>query len=81
MVEPMANSSILVLPMMTAPAFSNCSTASAEKVGTKLFKILEEQVVRVPFVHILSLMAKGTPAKGPVSSPASMAAWTSLAFA
>ena len=67
------------LPRITAPAFSRFSTASALKVGTKFSKILEEQVVRVPSVHILSLIAKGTPARGPVSSPASIFFCTSAA--
>ena len=71
-VEPMANSSILVFPIITAPAFSRFKTASAEKVGTKLPKILEEQVVSISCVHILSLIATGTPASGPVISPASI---------
>ncbi len=75
----MANSSILVLPRMTAPAFSRFRTASAVYVGTKLYKILEEQVVSNPFVHMLSLIATGTPASGPVSSPASIFACTSFA--
>ena len=48
-------------------------------VGIKFSNILEEQVVRVPSVHILSLMAKGTPAKGPVNSPASIFFCTSAA--
>ena len=43
MVLPIANSSMLVLPRMTAPAFSRFSTASALKVGIKFSKILEEQ--------------------------------------
>ena len=76
---PMANSSMFVLPRMTAPAFSRFRTASAVYVGTKLYKILEEQVVSNPFVHMLSLIATGTPASGPVSSPASIFACTSFA--
>ncbi len=42
----------------------------------KFPSILELQVVRIPFVHMLSLMATGTPARGPFNLPASMSAWT-----
>ena len=79
-VEPMANSSMLVLPRITAPAFSKFNTASEENVGIKLPRIFEEQVVSIPSVHILSLIATGTPARGPVSSPASIFFCTSCAF-
>ena len=79
--EPIANSSIFVLPTITAPAASNFSTAVAVNVGTKLLNILEEQVVNIPLIHILSLMATGTPANGPVSVPSSINLCTSSALA
>ena len=79
MVLPIANSSIFVFPMITAPAFSRFSTASAVYVGLKLYNIFEEQVVSRSFVHILSLMATGTPASGPVSVPSSIIFCTSSA--
>ena len=41
-------------------------TAVAVYVGIKCSRILELQVVGIPFVNILSLMATGTPAKGEV---------------
>ena len=61
---------MLVFPIMTAPAFSRFITASAEYVGTKPSNILDAQVVGIPFVQRLSFTATGTPARGPVSSPA-----------
>ena len=70
--EPIANSSMFVLPISTAPACSSLRTASALKVGIKFPRIFEEQVVSIPSVHILSLIATGTPARGPVSSPDSI---------
>ena len=63
---------MFVLPTIIAPAFSKFSTAVAVYGGTKLPRIFEEHVVRIPFVHMLSLIATGTPARGPVSSPASI---------
>ncbi len=68
----MANSSMFVLPIITAPASSRLITACDEKVGMKLPSIFEEQVVSKPFVHILSLMATGTPASGPLRVPSSI---------
>ena len=65
---------LLVLPRITAPAFSRLITASAVNVGTKFSSILELHVVSTPLVHMLSLIATGTPARGPVSSPASILA-------
>ncbi len=78
-VLPIANSSMFVFPRMTAPAFSKFSTACAVYVGTNPERIFEQQVVRIPATHILSLIATGTPAKGPVSSPLSIFSCTSPA--
>ena len=41
-------------------------------ITTKFSRILELQVVLVPFVHILSLIATGTPARGLRSVPSSI---------
>ena len=65
-VLPMANSSMFVFPKNTTPSLIRFSTACAEYVGTKFSKILELHVVVYPFVQILSLIAIGTPANGPV---------------
>ncbi len=78
--EPMANSSMLVLPISTAPALSRFRTASAVKAGTKLSSIREAQVVLIPSVHRLSLTAMGTPASGPLNSPASIRRCTCTAL-
>ncbi len=71
-VEPIANSSIFVLPMITAPASLRRITASLENCGIKFSNILDEHVVRTPSVHILSLIATGTPANSPFNVPASI---------
>ncbi len=67
---PMANSSMFVLPRTMAPASFRAFAAVAVYVGIKLYNMRELQVVRIPSVHILSLMATGTPASGPLNSPA-----------
>ena len=72
---------MLVLPITTAPASSSLITASEEKVGTKFDKILDEHVVSISLVHMLSLIATGTPAKGPVSLPDLMSSSAFLALA
>ena len=59
--DPIANSSRLVLPMMMAPAFSRRSTTVASYGGTKPARIFEDAVVGTPAVHMLSLIATGTP--------------------
>src|SRR5688572_2763065 len=68
--NPMANSSRLVLPTMTAPAASRRSTTVALYGGTKPCRILDEAVVGTPAVHMLSLRAIGTPCSGPAGRPA-----------
>ena len=77
----MANSSMFVFPMTTAPASSILFTASLENCGIKFPNIFDEHVVRTPSVHMLSFIAIGTPARGPVSSPASIFFWASFAAA
>src|SRR5687768_8244207 len=63
--EPIANSSRLVLPTITAPASSRRVTTVALYGGTKPARILDDAVVGTPAVHMLSLMAIGTPCSGP----------------
>ena len=60
--------------------YINIMSLTAVELGKriKLYKILEEQVVSRSFVHILSLMATGTPASGPVRVPSSICFCTSL---
>src|SRR5262249_48212569 len=65
--DPMANSSQLVLPTMTAPAASRCATTVASKGGTNFSRILDDAVVRTPRVQRLSFKATGTPASGNVA--------------
>src|SRR5436190_8377957 len=67
--EPIANSSRLVLPTMMAPAFSRRSTTVALYGGTNPARIFDDAVVGTPAVHMLSLMAIGTPCSGPVDAP------------
>src|SRR5688572_7867193 len=62
--EPIANSSQLVLPTMTAPAASSLETAVASYGGMKLSRMRDDAVVRRPLVQRLSLSAIGTPASG-----------------
>src|SRR6266542_3163753 len=62
--DPIANSSQLVFPTMTAPAASRRDTDVASYGGTKCSSIRDEAVVRTPRVQMLSLIATGTPASG-----------------
>ena len=77
--EPMANSSMLVLPTATAPAAANRVTTVASYGGSQPSRILDEQVVGTPRVQRLSLRATGTPASGPGSRPSATAASTARA--
>ena len=66
----MANSSMLVLPRMIAPAcFSRCVIV-ASYGGCQPSRMREPQVVGMPSVVKTSLTATGTPASGPSCSPA-----------
>src|SRR3954464_9191934 len=67
--EPMANSSRLVLPTITAPASRRRVTTVASYGGSQPSRIRDEHVVATPRVHMLSLRATGTPASGPGSAP------------
>src|ERR1700730_7254514 len=79
--EPIANSSILVLPTITASAASSRCTTVDEYGGLKFARIFEPHVVSSPLRQKMSLTAVGTPAKGPTASPRAMRASTSRAFA
>src|SRR5262247_1118812 len=68
--DPIANSSMLVLPTMTSPASRIRVMIVASYGGRQCSRILEPQVVGTPFVAITSLIAIGTPATGPSASPA-----------
>src|SRR6188474_286123 len=68
--DPIANSSRLVLPTMIAPARSRRSTTVALYGEMKPARIFEDAVVGTPTVHMLSLIAIGTPWSGPVDAPA-----------
>jgi hypothetical protein len=67
--EPMANSSMLVLPTKTLPASRSFFATVASYGGTKLARILEAQVVNVPRVQTLSFKARGMPMSGDCGSP------------
>ena len=67
--EPIANSSMLALPVMTASEAISFSITVALYGGLKLPSILDAQVVSVPLVQMLSLMAIGIPASADSVSP------------
>src|SRR4029079_3256052 len=67
--EPIANSSQLSLPTITAPAARSFAVTVASYAGTNRSRIFEPAVVRRPAVQMTSLSAIGTPASGPGSSP------------
>ena len=72
--EPMANSSVLVLPTITAPAARSLRITVASKGGTKSSKIFEPHVAGTPSTRITSLIAKGIPSKAGNSAPSSASA-------
>ena len=74
MLEPIANSSKLVLPTMMAPASRRRCTTVASYGGFQPSSIRDEHVVWIPRVHILSLSANGTPASAPTGFPSAMSA-------
>ena len=59
--EPIANSSILVLPKLTAPASLNFLTTVASYGATKLWSILEPHVVSQSSAQKISFCAIGIP--------------------
>src|SRR3954465_9581262 len=78
--EPIANSSLLSLPSITAPSRQSCEVIVDSYVGTKLPRIFEHAVVRTSLVANRSLMPSGMPAKGP-PSPLAILASASWAMA
>src|SRR6266576_5169670 len=71
--EPIANSSLLSFPSITAPSRQSCEVTVDSYVGTKLPRILEHAVVRTSLVANRSLIPKGMPASGPPSPLAILA--------
>src|SRR6185503_2247465 len=63
--DPMANSSMLVLPSVTMPDASSFSTTVALYGDTKLSSMREPQLVLTPRVQKMSLCARGNPVNGP----------------
>src|SRR5215469_1851638 len=63
--EPIANSSMFVLPTITASAASSRSTTVAENGGWKFASTFEPHVVSESFTQKRSLTAIGTPASNP----------------
>src|SRR5215468_5720739 len=76
--EPIANSSLLSLPSITAPSHQSFAVTVDSYVGTKSPRIFEQAVVRKPLVANRSLTPRGMPASGP---PAPLAMTASLARA
>src|SRR5580704_858318 len=77
--EPIANSSLLSLPSITAPSRQSCDVTVDSYVGTKLPKIFEHAVVRTSLVANRSLIPSGMPASGPPSPLAiSASAWRAM---
>src|SRR5215472_19160745 len=68
--EPIANSSMLVLPRITTPACLRRRVTVASYGGRQLSRIFEPQVVGMSAVVSTSFSASGTPASGPRGSPA-----------
>ena len=63
--EPIANSSILFLPIMTASALRKRWTTLASYNETKFSRILDPHVTRSSFTQIRSLIDTTIPANGP----------------
>src|SRR3982750_2348630 len=78
--EPIANSSLLSLPSITAPSRQSCEVMVDSYGGTKLPRIFEHAVVRTSLVANRSLMPSGMPASGP-PSPLAIFASTARAIA
>src|ERR1700689_3221082 len=67
--EPIANSSMLVLPRMMTPAWRSRAVMVASYGGCQPSRIFEPHVVGMSAVVMTSLSASGTPASGPSGSP------------
>src|ERR1700721_3423740 len=71
--DPIAHSSLLSLPSITAPSRQSCEVTVDSYGGTKLPRIFETAVVRTSVVANRSLMPSGIPASGPPSPLAILA--------
>src|SRR5919198_362640 len=67
--DPIANSSIFVLPSITMPACLMRRVIVASYGGNQPSRIFEPAVVGRSFVTTTSFIASGTPASGPSDSP------------
>ena len=79
--EPIANSSMFVLPSSTTPASRSRRVTVASYGGRQLPRMREAQVVGMSAVVKTSLRASGTPASGPSTSPAARRSSTARAAA
>ncbi len=70
--EPIANSSMFVLPSTRAPASRSRVTAVASYIGTWPSRIFEPAVVSTPSVQKMSLTAIGAPRSPRSAAPSSM---------
>ena len=59
--DPIANSSVFVLPSSGSPAVLHRAATVASKTGTYPSRMREPAVVSMPLVEITSLSAIGTP--------------------
>src|SRR3954453_19316346 len=59
--EPIANSSLLSLPSITAPSAQSCDVMVDSYWGSKPLRMFDPAVVTVPLVQNRSLMPSGTP--------------------
>src|SRR5277367_133516 len=71
--EPMANSSMLSLPSITAPSRHRFEVTVDSYRGLKSPRIFEQAVERTPSVQNRSLMPSDAPSSGPPSPRASLA--------
>ena len=76
-----ANSGVVVLPTMIAPARARRRTMSASSPGTQCSYIFEPRVVVLPAVGVTSLIATGSPCMGPSAAPDAAASSASRARA
>src|SRR6516165_4175978 len=67
--DPMANSSMLVLPSITTPPARSRLVIVASDGGSQPLRMAEPQVVGMSLVVNTSLSASGTPASGPSTAP------------
>src|SRR6185369_4450258 len=77
--DPIANSSMFALPIVTAFAPASRATTVASYGGTKPSSMRDPHVVRIPFVQKISLCTKGIPQSGAAAPRASAASARSAA--